>query len=773
MRSVSKHIILSLCVVLSNSKVYSQPGQCLAGGCNTGTLFGTTQTTTSSVFVNSVASTWAGEYNTYNVTAGQQYEWSLCPADGAIVGVANSQLTLTDNVTNTLICYSDNVCGNHAKILWTATFTGVVRVYIHSFNCTASSVGHTVRWRCVTCTSLPGSTCANAVNIASVPFSQNGQTTCGFGNDYNSSNACFSVYMDGDDFVYSYTPTTNQCINIALTGTSTWTGVFVTNGCPSVGTCVAQATSSGGNPVLTNVNLIAGNTYYIIISTWPSPNCTPFNISITTCSALPPGSTCANAIVIPSVPFSQNGQTTCGFGNDYNSSNACFSSYMNGEDFVYTYTPPTNQCVNISLTGTLGWTGLFVTNGCPTVGTCVAQNTNSLGNPGISNLNLIAGVTYYIIISTWPAPNCTPFNITINTCTGPVTAADCPNAVNVCTNLNFAVDPNGYGTTNELCTNCISNPGINPASTNFGCLLVGELNSTWMVVNIASSGTLQFSFGAPGAGVCYDWIMWPYNSSTCSQILSNTLAPIRCNWNSPCDGFTGISSVPPMGGFATNFEPDLNVTAGQQYLICFSNYSSATTNVPLNFFGTANVSCTPLEFDILSFSGMHSLHKNVLSWQIPEINTITKFDLQKLSLATGIFETINTQFVNSQTVNYFYYDNDVTEDVTYYKLNYFSISGNEKSSDIIAVYSNIINTTDIFIYPNPFDDYTTLQFNNDDIVNTVLQITDLAGKIIYTQNITSTSVLLNTTSFAKGIYLLNVKNPLTGECYLTQKFVKK
>src|SRR5690606_13836149 len=107
------------------------------------------------------------------------------------------------------------------------------------------------------------------------------------------------------------------------------------------------------------------------------------------------------------------------------------------------------------------------------------------------------------------------------------------------------------------------------------CLLSGELNSTWMVINVATSGTLQFSFGALNTTSfnCYDWIMWPYNSNTCSQIFNNTIAPVRCNWNAPCEEFTGIGSPPPAGGDPGNFEPNLNVTAGDQFIVCFSNYS--------------------------------------------------------------------------------------------------------------------------------------------------------------------------------------------------------
>ena len=171
------------------------------------------------------------------------------------------------------------------------------------------------------------------------------------------------------------------------------------------------------------------------------------------------------------------------------------------------------------------------------------------------------------------------------------TASDCVNAVNICTNANFAIDPNGSGNVLELDNNPISNPSTNPASGNSGCLLAGELNPTWMVINIATSGNLEFSFGADGGFGCLDWIMWQYSSTACTDIINDQLAPVRCNWNGACESFTGVADVLPAGGDPLNFEPSLPVLSGQQYLVCMSNFSSQTTTVPMNFFGSATVSC--------------------------------------------------------------------------------------------------------------------------------------------------------------------------------------
>lgn len=290
-----------------------------------------------------------------------------------------------------------------------------------------------------------------------------------------------------------------------------------------------------------------------------------------------------------------------GTGNYPNSLTNCFQTICPGT---------AGQCVTLQMTSfslESGFDFLYVYNGNSTAapqlpGSPFTGNV-SPGNLTANNASgcLTISLTTDAIInqSGWLANViCTPCGQPPPPPPGPVTAGDCSNAVNICTNASFQIDPNGFGSVNELNTGTVSNPSTNPASSNSGCLLAGELNSTWMVVNIATTGTLEFSFGAAGGSGCLDWIMWPYTGpATCNQIINNQLPPIRCNWNATCQNFTGIGTPVPAGGNAGDFEPELNVTCGQQYLICLSNYSSQSTSLPLNFFGTAQVSCstfTPL-----------------------------------------------------------------------------------------------------------------------------------------------------------------------------------
>ena len=137
----------------------------------------------------------------------------------------------------------------------------------------------------------PGNECGNpmpaVLSPGSLPY-VDADTTCGRGNDYQDT--CLGYYDGGEDMLYSVVVTEPMCVNIAVSGTS-WVGVAIDTSCPPGATCLAYATSSGCCPVIQNVNLEPSLAYYIMIDTWPSPNCTDFTMTISACPP-PPAACC-------------------------------------------------------------------------------------------------------------------------------------------------------------------------------------------------------------------------------------------------------------------------------------------------------------------------------------------------------------------------------------------------------------------------------------------------------------------------------------------------
>jgi hypothetical protein len=345
--------------------------------------------------------------------------------------------------------------------------------------------------------------------------------------------------------------------------------------------------------------------------------------------------------------------------------------------------------------------------------------------------------------------------------------------------LSFQVDPSGFGLVDELCTSCISNPGTNPSSGNFGCLLSGELNSTWFTVNVAAGGTLEFSFGAPGGGNCYDWIMWPYDANTCDDILANAAPPNACNWNSPCNSFTGMASTPPVGGDATNFEPTINVNTGDQYLILFSNYSSALTSVPMNFFGTADISCTVLPVELNDFSGVEHAGYNELKWSTSSEVNSSRFEVEKSSNGVDFiqFASIDAAGTDLDGADYKTYDYSLVEPTTYYRLKYINLNLEYKYSDVIAITrGDAQKFTILSAYPNPASDVFTIEMVAPHTGEVYTEILDLSGKSLYVAKASlelgAQSLDVPVKGLAAGSYFVVVSNVVDGTSSIIRLSIK-
>jgi hypothetical protein len=229
----------------------------------------------------------AGRYKPFNATAGTSYIFTYCQGGGSATW--DTELSINDNAGAFAGAYNDDACGLSSELTWTCPTTGTYRILVNELPCGASANTATLAYRSFV--PGPGSTCGNPHVVPSLPFTATGLTTCGNGNDYTSFDACNSLYMDGDDYVFQYVATGPQTIRITLSNTLSFTGVFVVQGCPNAGgTCItasgggcggfgASNESAGGNPQA-EFTLPGAGTYFFIVDTWPTPNCTGFDINV-------------------------------------------------------------------------------------------------------------------------------------------------------------------------------------------------------------------------------------------------------------------------------------------------------------------------------------------------------------------------------------------------------------------------------------------------------------------------------------------------------------
>lgn len=132
--------------------------------------------------------------------------------------------------------------------------------------------------------------CATAMPITSIPFSSGTQTTCGTGNDYGADTFVVN-YGGGEDYVYSLN-VTNAPVNLkfALGGAATWKVASVHSACPPLIANSIGSVTTTGNSGSGIISFPTNGTYYVIIDTWPSPNCGEFTLDIT---IAPPAPNCS------------------------------------------------------------------------------------------------------------------------------------------------------------------------------------------------------------------------------------------------------------------------------------------------------------------------------------------------------------------------------------------------------------------------------------------------------------------------------------------------
>ena len=179
-----------------------------------------------------------------------------------------------------------------------------------------NSRGFKCSWRSLlVCNPPPATSCSSPDVITSLPFSQQGATTCNDDIDAVTTSPCTPAsannFLQGKDHIYKYTSSGAQCIQVMLTGiptssspgTHTGANVGIYLGCPGTpgATCIKTGTLNATRDTVfnTNVTLDAPGDYYFVVSRREA--CMPYNITIDTIpclNRLPNAGSCAKALTL-------------------------------------------------------------------------------------------------------------------------------------------------------------------------------------------------------------------------------------------------------------------------------------------------------------------------------------------------------------------------------------------------------------------------------------------------------------------------------------------
>ena len=280
------------------------------------------------------------------------------------------------------------------------------------------------------------------------------------GFDNTDGNVCSSNYSGGDDYIFSYTATSADGLQLDLFATNTWTGVLVTEGCPTTGTCFASSTSSSSDESLLTPAMTVGVTYYIHISTYPSPQSSGqfcMDASLVAPPMAPANDECGDA-----EGLTVNADEACGTVTSGTIAAATASgedettcSGTENDDVWYSFTA-TSQSHTIDL--------LNVANGTTDLyhsvwsGTCGALTNILCSDPNSSTATgLTIGETYLLRVYSWTSTSgqTSTFDVCIGTPPAPPANNECDSPATLTESADDSCGNSVSGTTE----NALNSPG--------------------------------------------------------------------------------------------------------------------------------------------------------------------------------------------------------------------------------------------------------------------------------------------------------------------------
>jgi len=588
--------------------------------------------------------------------------------------------------------------------------------------------------------------CGGAYPVTVNPNYLCGSTTAGTvaGATASIQNTTSCGGTENDDVWFSFVATNTthsiDLLNVAGSTTDMYHSVW-SGACPAL-TVVAGTCSDPNNQVVSG--LTVGVTYYIRVYTWSATAgaTSTFNVCVGTPPPPPANDNCAGAFSVTVNSGAGCGSTTAGTVASATASpqdaTACGGTENDDVWFSFVASSNTHTINLLNITGSTTdmyhsvWSGT-----CPALslvaGTCSDPNSSTVSG-------LTVGNTYYIRVYTWSSTTgaTSAFNVCVGT---PPPTGPCGNPTNndYCSNPATLTQGPGSWTSSTSATYTADNPpGIG--------IFCGSIeNNSWYQFTAANT-TEVFNF-TNVSGCTNNWGIQ-------AQVYSVTTSGLGC-----CTGFSSVSNCMNPGTNVNGTVTATGLTIGNTYILMVDGNAGDQCNFTVA--GWTATGILPVQMINLRALGMEE--GNLISWQtVSELNN-DYFEILKST--DGIdFSPIGKILGNGNSnsiINYDFFDSNIRIGTSYYKIKQFDYNGESVLSEIVAVERVSEEEGIIAAYPNPMDNFITIELKSNKKINGVVDITNTNGQVMLSKEVYGKNILIESfdvSEFENGLYFISYED---------------
>ena len=468
------------------------------------------------------------------------------------------------------------------------------------------------------------------------------------------------------------------------------------------------------------------------------------------------------------------------------------SNYGNNQSYTTTICPGTpGQCIKVAFSSfslEANFDYLSVYDGNTTLAPMLPGSSFSATNPGAvqaTSINTSGCLTFKFFSDGGTTKSGWQGTISCGACaTYPTTISqqDCSGANTICGNQAVSGTSLGSGNFNDVNSGlgnrgCLNNYGATPNGT-------AEHQSHWYYFSPSASGTVGMTIAPSTSATDYDWAIWgPYTTLPCPP----TGAPLRCSAATAANsagGNTGLgngAADTDEGSGGNGWVSNINVTAGQKYILMLDNWSATSAPYTLSWqlSGGASLNCALLPIELISFTGVNKTDYNLIEWITASEKNNDYFEVER-SLDAITWEVIyKTPGKNTRHQNTLYQFEDYTftgNTFNYYRLKQTNLTGSFDYSSVISVEAaKGLETRIDNMHPNPTSGDLYFDFYTTERGEALVQIIDFTGKNVHeeTTHIEAGKNTLSTSAdgIKNGIYLHKIYFNKIGFSHTT-KFIK-